>query len=170
LLLIAIFVFFGAVAEAKQVAVRERFGSYRVRDGMIRAFRALPANLSLREAAEFTLDGLQSDYPVVSDGALVGMLQHDDMVRALDGGFEGTVADVMHRDVRPVEETDGLVSVIETAAPASGETLPVTASGHLTRLLDPRRVFELVKARAALRQSGRTIPTVAVRRPTPELT
>ena len=50
LLIIAAFIFFGAAAEARQVAVREQYGGYQVRDGMLRRFRPF-LYASVREIA-----------------------------------------------------------------------------------------------------------------------
>ena len=93
---------------------------------------------------------LSRDFPVVNDGALVGMLRRDDLLAGLQRGDATVVADVMQQNIRPVEESEALVSVLEVATPAGNDTLPVTSSGVLTGLLDLRQMFDLVKARASL--------------------
>ena len=170
LLFIAIFIFFGAATEAQQVEMREQLGRYQVRDGMIRGFRALRANAPMKELAERLLDSPQQDYPVVDDGIFVGILRRDDLVAALQREDAIVAADVMQRDVEPVEESDALVEVLEQVTPSRGETLPVTSAGALTGLLDLRQVFNLTKARANLRRVSARAPRLSVRPAAPSLT
>ena len=153
MLIIAAFIFFSAGTEAQQVAIRERFGGFRVRDGMLRSFRAVAANASIQDLADELLSGTQRDYPVVNEGVLVGMLRRSDLLEALQREDDQLVADVMDRDVRPVEESDGLMSALERAAPRSGSTVPVTDAGALTGLLDLQQVFDVARARARLRKA-----------------
>lgn len=169
LFLIAIFVFFGAAAEARQVELREQLGGYAVRDGMIRYFRAVPAQAPVRQLAASLLDSMQQDYPVLSDGNLVGMLRHEDLLAAVERDSEESVEDIMQRDIRPVDETDHLATVLETASINGKTTLPVTRTGALTGLLDLKRVFQLIHARARLGDNQRGETTLGTRRSTPGL-
>ena len=67
LLIIAAFIFFNAAAEVRQVAVREQFCGYQVRDGMLRRFQVIPADASIHEIGPHLLDRHQRDFPVVDD-------------------------------------------------------------------------------------------------------
>ena len=152
--IIAAFIFFSAGTEARQVAFREQLGGFRVRDGMLSAFRTVPANASIRDLAEDLLSQTQLDYPVVSNGLFVGMLRRDALLEALEGEAGGLISDVMDRDVRAVDESEALVSALEKASPATGNTIPVTNAGALTGLLDLQQVFDLAKARVGLRKAA----------------
>jgi CBS domain-containing protein len=153
MLVIAAFIFFSAAAEARQATFEEQFGGYRVRDGMVRAFRAVPANVRVRDWAEELLDGTQRDYPVIDNEMFVGMLRQDVMLEAVTKDSGILVADIMDRNVQSVDALEPLVSAIEKAAPSRGGTLPVTKDGLLVGLLDVQQMFDLAKAREGLRHA-----------------
>ena len=169
LFLIAAFVFFGAATEAQQVTIREQFRSYRVRDAIIRSFRAVHAEASVRELAEQVFESAQRDFPVIAEGRFVGMLDRNDLLVAVERGSARVARDAMRRDVDPVEESEQLVSVLERASGSATMVLPVTSEGALSGLLDLERAAELIRARATLQQTGR-VADFAVRRPSPRFT
>lgn len=170
LFFIAVFIFFGATAEARQVAFSDRFAGYQVRDGMIRTFRAVPADASIRDLAEQLLDGPQRDYPVVRGGELVGMLGRDQLLTSLERGEQVRVSEVMEQNFETVDESDQLVSVFEKAPSVGGQSLPVTDQGALTGLLDLRQALELIKARNSLRETASRQARVAFEQPTTNAT
>ena len=170
LLIIAAFIFFGAAAEARQVAVREQFGGYQVRDGMLRSFQAIPACASVHEIGPQLLDRHQRDFPVIDDGELVGMLRRDSLLQAVGRDEVLQVSDVMDPNVRAVDESESLVAALEQASPTTGDTLPVTNGGSLTGLLDLHQVFDLAKVRANLRTAASYMPPLSPRQPAGSVT
>lgn len=158
MLVIAAFIFLSAAAEARQVIAEEQFGEFRVRDGMVRTFRAVPVNLRVTDWAEELLDGTQSDYPVIDNEVFVGMLRRDSLLEALSHGSDCSVGDIMDRGTPSVEESDGLISALQKVAPTSGSTLPVTCRGRLVGLLDPQQMLDLAKARAAIHSTAIVTP------------
>lgn len=170
MLIIAAFIFFGAAAEAKQVLVREQFDGFKVRDGMLRTFRAVPAEAPLHHLAGQLLDTPQRDYPVINDGQLVGMLRRDSLLEALNQNRNVLVEDVMQTDVPTVGEFDALATAFEQATPTSGDMLPVTKAGSLTGLLDLRHVLELAKARMSLDNTDPYVPAFSPRQATAGVT
>ena len=150
MLVIAAFIFFGAAAEARQATVEEEFGGFRVRDGMVRAFRAVPVDLRVGDWAEELLDGTQRDYPVMDKEILVGMLRQDALLEALSRDSDVLAGDIMERNASSVEQSDGLTSALQKITPNSGATLPVTSCGLLVGLLDPQQMFDLAKVRASV--------------------
>ena len=165
LFLIAVFIFFGAAAEAKQVEIHTGLRDLQVRDGMLRSFRVVPATAIVRTVAQELLDYPQNDYPVIADGILVGMLRRTDLLAALDRDMSATVADIMHSEVQPVEESAALMPTLEQVSSRGGQTLPVTHAGELTGLLDLQQVFDLAKARDRLRRAASFVPTLVSQRP-----
>jgi CBS domain-containing protein len=165
LLVIAVFIFFAAAAEARQATLLERIGDYRVRDGMIRSFHALPSDASIGDIGPELLDSYQRDFPVIQDGMPVGMLSRDELLRAIGQGGNSLIADVMQTDVPSVEESDGLVVAFERASPAGGGTLPVTEGGSLTGLLDLQQVVDLANLRTRLRRTTSYMPTLLPQQP-----
>ena len=161
LLVIAVFIFFAAAAETRQVTLLERIGDYRVRDGMIRSFQAIPSDTSIGDIGPELLDSYQRDFPVIQDGRPVGMLPRDELLRAKVQGESSLIADVMQPDVPSVEESDALVVAFERASPAGGGTLLVTEGGSLTGLLDLQQVLDLANFRTRLRRATSNMPTLS---------
>ena len=146
LLIIALFIFFAASAEASQVTLQERFGARLVRDGMIRIFREVLPMASIEELAPHLLNGTQRDFPVVNSGVVVGLLRRVDILKALESGSGKRVADVMRTDIETVDQDAPLLEVLKSGATHAFETIPVTHRGALVGLFDVREVFEVVRA------------------------
>jgi CBS domain-containing protein len=76
LLLIALFVWIGATQEAAAAQMKSSFAGAVVRDAMLTDFRVLSPQDSLANATKLILAGSQTDFPVVSAGRVVGILDH----------------------------------------------------------------------------------------------
>jgi Zn-dependent protease/CBS domain-containing protein len=83
LVLIAIFVWLGAEAEAMQVQERWLLRAAHVRDAMRTEFHILSPFQSLSEAAELLIAGPQRAFPVVENRRVLGVLTHDAVVSGL---------------------------------------------------------------------------------------
>jgi Zn-dependent protease/CBS domain-containing protein len=100
LLIIALFVFFGAGQEAQAEESREVVEDAPVGAAMLREFRTLQVGDTLRHAAEVLLDGSQQDFPVMHGGEVAGVLSRDALLRGLAReGETAYVAGVMEREV-----------------------------------------------------------------------
>lgn len=154
LLLIAVFVFLGAQAEANLAEVRYGLSDLPVRDAMVTRFAALHPDDSLASAAGALLSGSQQDFPVMDDGRIVGILPRADLVRALaQHGEEKPVSEVMRRDCGSVEENERLFKVFQRMQDANCPLVPVTRRGVLVGLVTLENVGELMMVRSALRQA-----------------
>ena len=154
LFIIALFVFFGARAEAAQVAAREKLGNKQVRDGMVRKFRALDASLSVGEALAVCFHGMQQDFPVVSGGLYLGMVSRDELPRAAQENPHSRVADLARTSVTPVRPADRLVSVFERTSTTEFTTVPVVESGELIGLLNLQDAAIRAQARQSMPQAA----------------
>ncbi|MCG8649180.1 MAG: site-2 protease family protein [Pirellulales bacterium] len=82
--LIAIFVAFAGIAEARQVEVLERVRGLTVRRAMVRGLRVLPMDMPLDQIAQQWTTTQATVLPVVSlPGTVVGMLRLEDVCQAL---------------------------------------------------------------------------------------
>jgi Zn-dependent protease len=129
LMLVGLFVFFGAGAEASAERFRAALEGLRVEAAMITRFRTLRTTQTLREAAAELLAGSQQDFPVVdadapdplAAGALVGVLTRSRLVRAMAGGnLDATVGSVMVTPCATAREGEDLRRVLDRARTARG--------------------------------------------------
>jgi len=161
LLLIALFVLFGAGQEAAAVQMRSTFDGIPVWRAMIRDFRALQASEPLSRAVELLLDGHQQDFPVLADGPgsePLGILTRSDLLHALAGGHtDRKVGDVPRHSCGVAHPRDLLESVFQRMQESGCPAMPVVeADGVLVGMVTLDNVGELAMVQAALghRQRG----------------
>jgi stage IV sporulation protein FB len=155
LILIAIFVWFGASAEGQQVAIRGVLGGATVDQVMIRQPQALSPTDSLGRAVGLTLSTAQSDFPVVDGGErVVGLLTMDDLLRGLQESPGSSVGAVMHREFPTARPEETIVDVQARLADSGVRALPIVApDGRLAGFLtagDIGEAFRILSIRPQL--------------------
>jgi len=154
LIFIAIFVYLGAQAEAGMVEMQSAMAGLRVSDAMITRFRTLTAEDSLDTAVKELLAGSQQDFPVTTNGQVVGILRRNDLVKALsEGRHSAPIGEAMSRNCETVEASTSLTSALEAMRGRECNTAAVMSGGLLKGLLTLENVSELVMVNAALKQS-----------------
>ncbi len=156
LVLIAIFVYLGAQAEAGMVEMQSALEGLRVGDAMMTRFRSLDAQASLTQAVKELLAGSQQDFPVVEKDLPIGVLRRNDLVKALAENRSDTpVTEIMWRGCEPVDETAPLRATVEAMQAGQCGTLPVMRAGRLVGLLSMENIGELIMVQnAAERRAG----------------
>lgn len=152
LIVVAVFVWFGASAEGQQVAVRGVLGGAVVDQVMIRQPQVLSPNDPLSRAVGLTLSTSQSDFPVLDGNErVVGLLTFDDLVRGLHESPGSPVGTVMHRDVATARPEESIIAVQARLAESRMRSLAVvTAEGRLAGFLtaaDIGEAFRLLAVR-----------------------
>jgi Zn-dependent protease/CBS domain-containing protein len=155
LIFIALFVFLGAQEEAHLVQMRSLMKGLPVRAAMMTRFRALSPEDSLAAATAELLAGSQQDFPVVSDGQVVGLLRRGDVISALANNGGGRVADVMHANCGTVEDTEMLASTFQRMREGGCSALPVVHNGRLVGLITLENVGELMMINSAISRARR---------------
>jgi Zn-dependent protease len=152
LLLIAIFVYLGAQAEAQQVQLRVALEGVPVADAMMTRFRALRRADTLERAVDELLAGSQQDFPILDGERVTGMLIRADLVKALkESGRQTAVADVMREDCPMLDEDEPLERALTQMRTGKCSALPVVRRGTLVGLLTLENVGELIMVNTALR-------------------
>lgn len=153
LVVVAVFVYFGAQSESAFAQMRSVSSHLRVQSAMVTQFRALPLDATLNDAVEELLRTSQHDFPVIGpDGGVRGLLTRDDLIDSLrKSGADTPVAEVMRVQIPAVHYTmlfDRAWAMLrESGLPA----LPVLdSSGRLVGLFTPENVGELLMVRNAL--------------------
>jgi len=167
LLLIALFVWIGATQEAAAAQVKSSFAGATVREAMLTDFRVLSPQESLADATTILLAGSQTDFPVVSGGQVVGILDHGALFQALrERGNVALVGDVMRSEFVTLKADQSLEEALAEASAAGSLTMAVMQHGRFVGLLTPENVGEFYMIRRALAHRPpappRTPPVVAV--------
>jgi Zn-dependent protease/CBS domain-containing protein len=152
-MLVAIFVFFGAQSEAAYAQMRSVTNGLRVRDAMVTRFEMLARSATLHDAVQAVLNTSQHDFPIVDEaGSVIGVLTRDDLIVALrQSGPQTPVIEVMRTNVPsldPMMFFDRAQGIMQsTDSPA----LPVVDHfGRLVGLFTHENVGELILLQSAL--------------------
>jgi len=155
LLLIALFVYLGAEAEARMVEVRSAVRDLHVDDAMMTRFTTLAPFDTLQRAADELLAGSQQDFPIVENGSVLGVLRRDDLVKGLkERGGEAPVLDVMHEEICAAISAEELQPALDRMQREESPVMLVMTEGRLAGMLTLENVGELVMLRRALQAGG----------------
>lgn len=155
LLLIALFVFVAAGAEASQVRFREMARHLEVSDAMMTDFRTLAPDDPLSHAAHVLLAGAQQDFPVVDaeSGDIRGVLTRQTLIREICGqnGYR-PVGDVMDEITDSVPPYLALNEAVQRMQRTQTPCLPVRSDGRIIGVLTTENIGELIMLRCGREQ------------------
>jgi Zn-dependent protease/CBS domain-containing protein len=150
LVLVAVFVWFGAGSEAGAVEVDARLGKQAAGRAMITDFRTLAPDDPLSHAVDLTLAGSQKDFPVVEGDRLAGVATQAAILRGLrDIGPQGLVEQVM----APAQTADvgaPLVELLQRVRASDTRLVCITRAGRLAGIVDLDNISEFLRIQQAL--------------------
>lgn len=153
LVLIALFVFLGAGAEAAAVEARTAGRGLKAEAMMITQFHAIPIHARLQQAVDLLLAGDQREFPVVDNlGRVEGLLTRENLIRGLaERGPQSTVGEAMTAGVPVLQPDVGFDTALERLRASGLPALPVVdAGGGLVGLLSLDNISELLLVRRAV--------------------
>lgn len=151
LVFIALFVWIGAAQEATMVKVRSALGGVPVEKAMLTDFRTVSPRDTLSRLIELTMSGSQQDFPVVENGAAVGMVTHGDLIKALAEKGDGAPAgEIMRREFQMLDPGEMLETAFVRLQTDDMSTIPVVRNGALVGLLTMDNVGEFMRIQAAM--------------------
>jgi len=151
LILIAVFIWFGAAGESQVAQTQSKLAGVPVERAMETQFDLLSPINSLQYAAHVMLAGSQQEFPVVEAGRPIGLVTRADLFNALaQHGPLGRVSHVMRRDFTTVEARSLLTPAAEQLQAGQVRSLIVLRDGQLVGLLTLKNVREFALLQAAL--------------------
>ena len=157
LLLIAIFLFFAAEAEAGQEQMRASFSGYRARDAMITRYESLLPEATAEDAGRLLLQTTQQEFPVIAPGGrFVGMVTRRALVEAMRrSGSSTPVSAFMVADLQTVPEDEPLESVMAKISKSATRAVAVMSRARgFVGYINAENASELYMLSAASRNSG----------------
>jgi stage IV sporulation protein FB len=157
LVLVALFIYLGAAAEAQSVETRLAGRGLTVGQMMVTRFDTLPIHAPLQRAVDLLLAGDQREFPVVDNlGRLEGLLTREHLIRALStAGPGGTVGEAMAAGARPVAPALAFDQALVALRESGLSALPVVdGSGSLVGLLTLDNLTDLLLVRRARPEAG----------------
>ncbi|HEY7612599.1 MAG TPA: site-2 protease family protein [Gemmatimonadales bacterium] len=152
LLLVSLFVFLGAGAEAAAVETRAAGAGLNAGQMMVTHFRSIPIHATLGHAVELLLSGEQREFPVVDNmGRVEGILTRDHIIKGLSQRGQGsTVGEAMAAGAPVVTPSLGFQESLERLRASGLPALPVVdAGGRLVGLLTRDNITDLLLVRRA---------------------
>jgi Zn-dependent protease/predicted transcriptional regulator len=136
MVLIALFVYLGAEAEERQMAVMISLGGATAGTAMITDLETLSPNETVAHAAELYCHSFQQDFPVMDDSRLVGLLTRESITETLHRrGPSVLVREIMATDFPTVGENAPLTDVFEKMQTTGHKAIPIVGAAGLRGLI-----------------------------------
>lgn len=154
LVMVAVFVWFGAEQEAGITRLRQVIEGVAVRDVMMTEFHVLSPDDELQSAVRFALASGQQHFPVMAGGEVVGMLSWNALLAALSSfGASARVGDYMHQSRRVLHPSDPVGRVFRGDGAGGIYALPVLRENQLVGLFTPENLIESFVLRSAVERA-----------------
>ena len=164
LVLIAVFIYFGASQENAATMMRAALHDCSVQRVMITNFVSLPAEASVSDGVDALLAGSQHDFPVTSpSGALIGIATRNKIIGALaKHGSQPTpitaivtpCTEILHPDASTIDAIEMLQSSASTMIPVVDRK-----TEKVVGLVTAENVGEMMMVMTALRQHDGPTPS-----------
>ncbi len=147
LILTALFVWSGAGAEARSVALKVKVKGLRVRDALVSQFYSVEANQPLGAVFQLSMTTGQQTIPVTSNGHFLGFIRREDLLNALNRlGDRAPAYAAIGVEPEALHPEEPLASALGKFT--RSRVLPVIEAGRLIGLITP----DSIQARLWLRQ------------------
>ncbi len=139
--LIAIFIYLGAEAEEKMVALRATLGKSPVRLAMITDVHTISSDQTVGDVLEKTYHGFQQDFPVIEGREVVGILTKEAIFSALHKHEKtALVRDVMQKDFVSTTEDTSLSDIFKKMITEKLSVVPVMRGKELRGMINLEQI------------------------------
>lgn len=151
LILIGVFIYFGAHSENIIVQHLDLMKGYTVRDAMMTNLTLLSPSETVKDATVKLLAGSEEDFVVSENGNIVGILTRDKLIQALqEKGHDAQVENVMDRDFGTFDVNEKLTTVYTHSQKARKFFFPVLENNKLAGVINRDNMNEFVLIRSNL--------------------
>lgn len=145
LILIGVFVYAGAASEERLTMLQSALEHIRLEDVMLTEFQALAPSDSLTDALQRALHSLQDDFPVVSEGRIVGVITKARLLTAIHReGWNNSVQAVMSRRFELAQPNDTLAAAFKKFSLRGLSIIPVIQEDRLVGIVTPQNLLHSV--------------------------
>jgi Zn-dependent protease/CBS domain-containing protein len=150
LVIIAIFVFFGAYAENKMVQQDYQLQGHTVREALLTDITLLHPEDPLQKAIDTILKGTEKDFIITRDQAVAGILTNPTILKYAAQPDQPIEA-LMTTDFHSVGPQTGLPQAIKLMTEHRQKFMPVLQEGALVGAISSENISEFILLRANLR-------------------
>jgi Zn-dependent protease/predicted transcriptional regulator len=156
LLLIAFFVWFGASQEAAYTEIKQTLGGVPVTRVMMTDYLSLHPRQNLGHLSQLLLAGSQQDFPVVENGAVVGIVTRGDFMTGIfQRGEYAYVSEIMQKRIPVVETKDTVETTLMRLQESGMPALPVLQNGQMAGLVTVEKISEYLMIHRAMNKAER---------------
>ncbi len=146
LILIAVFIWISASAEAGMEQVQNSLVNITAEQAMMGDFISLDSNDSLQKAIDLTLQGTQKDFPVLVDGETRFVLSQTDLLMALKQYSPQTsLRELSLPEIKIIDAQEKIQNVLKNIYDLKQPLIAVHKNGHLAGLINLDNILELIK-------------------------
>lgn len=149
LVIIAIFVFFGAYTENKMVQQDYQLRGHLIREALLTDITVLQPTDPLQKAIETILKGTEKEFIVSLDGKVVGILPNKVILEHARQP-ERPIEELMERDYASLAPDSGLKEAIQLMASRQQRFLPVLEGETLVGAISSENISEFILLKAGL--------------------
>jgi Zn-dependent protease len=143
LILTAIFIWFGAGAEAETMVVKKYVKDLVVRDAMVSQFYQVEANQPLESVLELSLQTGQKNIPVISNGHFLGIVQYRNLMKAFEKlGRRAPAYTALGEKEEGISADLSLIDLLPKLS--KSKVIPVVEGDQLVGLISPSSVQERI--------------------------
>ncbi len=147
LILIAIFVYFGAESEYRSILVSTLLGEDTAKDIMTRDVHTLNSQNTVNDTLRTMFSEKHMGYPVVDNGNLIGIITFDDISKIPDNKRDKLIEDVMTRDLILSDPDEDLVKTIEKLNKNRIGRIPIVKDGQLVGIISKTDITNTLQKR-----------------------
>lgn len=152
LILIGLFLFFGAQLEDRSAVFQAVLESVRMEDVMLTDFKTLSPADTLEDALQKVVHSLQDDFPVVRGGDMVGVISRQKIMETLRTQGNGYVQSAMNRFFQIASRNETLAAVFRRAGQTGLSLVPVVEGEHLVGIVTLQNLMHSMATLAEARK------------------
>lgn len=150
LILIGIFVYFGAHSENIIVQHMDLLKGYKVHDAMMTNFTIVSPSETVQDVTQKLLEGSEEDFIVSEEGNVLGIITRDALIKALQQKSHDTPAkNIMNKEFDTFNTDDKLTAVFAHAQKSRKFFFPVLENDKLTGIINRANLNEFVMIRSS---------------------
>jgi Zn-dependent protease len=147
LILIALFIFFGAYGENQMVKQSSLLEGHTAKEAMLQYITRLHPEDTVQKAIDTLLAGSEKDFVVTEDNAIVGILYQKDIIKNA-ANTSLLIRDIMHCEFKTVDISSEITKVLEMIGKEKTNFFPVTQNKELVGAIDSSNISEFILLKA----------------------
>ena len=149
LILVAIFVYFGAEGEYRSILVSTLLEDIKVKDIMTTDVHTLDQNQTVQETLKTMFSEKHMGYPVMDNGQLVGIITFDDISKIPESKRDTTINYIMTRELISSDPEEDLVDTIEKLNRNRIGRVVVVENGELVGIISKTDITNTMQKKGA---------------------